>query len=168
MADHEREGEDAAGLDLVLVGAQGTEQQAQVIHAPVVNASEALGDRMVAPGPVAVARSIGSSSLEKGERARQPQPGPDVAAMALDALDHLVGGLSFPGVEHLLQQRPPVREMPVETPPWSRRECLRERLDPDTIRAARGKCPQALLDPPAQGVRVMAAMSCEITPGNCP
>jgi hypothetical protein len=40
MADHQREGEHAAGLDLILIGADRAEQQAQVVHAPVVNAPE--------------------------------------------------------------------------------------------------------------------------------
>jgi len=38
----------AGDLDLVVVGAEGTEQQAQVIHAPVVDTPETLGDPMVA------------------------------------------------------------------------------------------------------------------------
>ena len=41
------------GLDLALVEAEGTEQQVQVIHAPVADAPQALGDGRVTPGPVA-------------------------------------------------------------------------------------------------------------------
>ncbi len=105
---------------------------------------------MVAPSPVADCQVDGQQLAGEGERACQPQPGPDVAAMALDALDHLVDGLPFPGVEHRLQQRPPVGEMTVEAP-LGHAECLRQGLDPDGVRAARGKGPQALLDPPAPG-----------------
>jgi len=60
--------EHAAGLDLVLVlvlvlaGAEGTEQQAQVIHAPGADAPQALGDGRAQSR---MARSIGSSSREK-------------------------------------------------------------------------------------------------------
>lgn len=53
MADHQGEGERAAGLDLILIGADRAEQQARVVHALVVNAPEPPGDRLVAPGPVA-------------------------------------------------------------------------------------------------------------------
>src|SRR5271155_4588344 len=52
-ADPERVEDHAAGLDVVLVGAESAEQRAQVIHAPVVDASQAFGDRPLAPGPVA-------------------------------------------------------------------------------------------------------------------
>ena len=56
--------EHAAGLDLVLVlvEAEGTEQQVQVIHAPVADAPQALGDGRAQSR---MARSIGSSSREK-------------------------------------------------------------------------------------------------------
>jgi hypothetical protein len=73
-----------------------------------------------------------------------------LARASLDALEHLVDGLSFPGVEHLLQQRVPVGEMPVEAALCDA-ERLRQGLDPDGVRAARGEGPQALLDPPATG-----------------
>ena len=53
VADPQREGEHAADLDVVLVGAEGAEQRAQVVHPPVVDAAQAVGDRLVAPGPVA-------------------------------------------------------------------------------------------------------------------
>jgi len=66
--------------------------------------------------------------------------------VALDALEHLVGGFPFPGVEHLLQQRAPVGEMPVEAA-FGDAERLRQDFDPDGVRAARGQGPQALLDP---------------------
>src|SRR5919204_5006313 len=53
IADPQREGEHAAGLDVVLVRAEGTEQRAQVVHSPVVDASEAAGDHLITSRPVA-------------------------------------------------------------------------------------------------------------------
>src|SRR5512140_3102530 len=70
--------------------------------------------------------------------------------MALDALEHLIGAHPLPGVEQLLQQRVPVGEMPVEAA-FGHAERLRQGLDPDGVRAAGRKGPQALLDPPAAG-----------------
>src|ERR1700684_2905009 len=52
VADDERERQHAAGFGLVLAGGDRAEQQAQVVHAAVVNTAEALGDRPVTPGPV--------------------------------------------------------------------------------------------------------------------
>ena len=74
----------------------------------------------------------------------------DVAAMALDAVEHLIGAHPLPGVEHLLEQRPPVGEVPIE-PALGHAERLRQSLDPDGVRAAGRKSPQALLDPPVAG-----------------
>src|SRR5215468_5495670 len=90
VADHQREGEHAAGLDLLLVGTDRAEQQAQVVHAPVVDAAEPGGDRLVTPGPVADSQVDRQQLAGERERARQPQLGPDVAAVALDALEHLI------------------------------------------------------------------------------
>src|SRR5215510_7257938 len=94
--------------------ASASSSLAQIVHAPVVDAAEPGGDRLVTPGPVADGQVDRQQLAGERERARQPQLGPDVAAVALDALEHLIGGLAFPGVEHLLQQRAPVGEVPVE------------------------------------------------------
>src|SRR5260370_5755036 len=70
--------------------------------------------------------------------------------MALDALEHLIGAHPLPGIEHLVEQRVPLGEMPVEAT-LGHAERQRQGLDPDGIRAAGRKCPQAFLDPPATG-----------------
>src|SRR5215472_13832604 len=70
--------------------------------------------------------------------------------MALDALQHLIGAHPLPRVEHLVEQRVPVGEMPVEAT-LGHAERLRQGLDPDGVRAAGRKGPQAFLDPPATG-----------------
>src|SRR6266849_4226149 len=70
--------------------------------------------------------------------------------MALDALEHLIGAHPLPRVEHLVEQRGPVGEMPVEAT-LGHAERLRQGLDPDGVRAAGRKGPQAFLDPPAAG-----------------
>src|SRR5260370_657977 len=70
--------------------------------------------------------------------------------MALDALEHLIGAHPLPRVEHLAEQRVPVGEMPVEAT-LGHAERLRQGLDPDGVRAAGRKGPQAFLDPPATG-----------------
>ena len=80
---------------------------------------------------------------------------PGVAALALDALDHLVDAHSLPRVEHLLEQRAPVVEVPVEAA-LGDAERLRQRLDPHGVRAAGGKGPQALSIQLLRGVRVGA------------
>ena len=88
------------------------------------------------------ARSIlSSSSLDGGEREQSPQLGPGVPALALDALDHLVDAQPLPRVEHLLEQRAAVVEVPVEAA-LGDAERLRQRLDPDGVRAAGGEGPQ--------------------------
>ena len=63
--------EHAASLDLVLVlvEAEGTEQQVQVIHAPVADAPQALGDVRVTPGPVADGQVDRQQFAGEGERA---------------------------------------------------------------------------------------------------
>src|SRR6266567_8225137 len=70
--------------------------------------------------------------------------------MALDALEHLICAHPLPGVEHLVEQRVPVGEMPVEAA-LGHAERLRQGLDADGVRAAGRKGPQAFLDPPATG-----------------
>src|SRR6266511_3144751 len=148
-ADPQRVEDHAAGLDVVLVGAEGTEQRAQVIHAPVVDASEALGDRLFAPGPVADCEVDPQRLVAGGgERGQSPQLGPGVPTLALDALDHLVDAHPLPRVEYLLEQRAPVVEVPVEAAPGDA-ERPRQQLDPDGVRAAGGKRPQPLFDPAA-------------------
>src|SRR6516162_4306549 len=96
-----------------------------------------------------MARSIGSGSLEKVSAPRQPHLGPG-AALALDALEHLIDADPLPGVEHLIEQCVPVGEMPAEAA-FGDAERLRQDLDPDGVRAAGRQGPQALLDPPAAG-----------------
>src|SRR5206468_3901830 len=71
VADQQREEEQAAGLDIVRVGAEGAEQRAQAIHAPVVDAPEPLGDRRVTPGPRA-SSSTRTASGPPAARARSP------------------------------------------------------------------------------------------------
>jgi hypothetical protein len=141
VADPQREGDHAARLDIVLVGAEGAEQRAHVIHSPVVDASQALGDRLLAPGPVADCE-VGPQHLVAGEADREqpPQPGPGVPTPALDAVDHLVDGHPLPRVQHLLEQRTPAVEVPVEAA-LRDPERLRQRLDSDGVGAARGKGP---------------------------
>src|SRR6266581_8883353 len=70
--------------------------------------------------------------------------------MALDALEYLIGADPLPGVEHLVEQRVPVGEMPVEAT-LGHTKRLRQGFDPDGVRAAGRKGPQAFLDPPATG-----------------
>jgi hypothetical protein len=53
VADQQRVVEQAAGLDVVRVRAEGAEQRTQVVHPPVVDAPQTFGDRLLAPGPVA-------------------------------------------------------------------------------------------------------------------
>src|SRR5689334_22392465 len=52
-ADEEREGEDAAGLGVVLVGADRAEQRPHVLHALIVNPLQPGRDIAVASRPVA-------------------------------------------------------------------------------------------------------------------
>ena len=95
------------------------------------------------------ARSIASSpSLEAASADSAPQLRPGVPALALDALDHLIDARALPRVEHLVEQRPPVVEVPVEAA-LGDAERLRQRLDPDGVRAAGSQGPQPLIDPRA-------------------
>ena len=61
-------------------------------------------------------------------------------ALALDAIDHLVDDQPLPRVEHLLQQRGPVLEVPVEAA-LRDAERLRRLLDSDGVGAADAKGP---------------------------
>jgi 2-oxoisovalerate dehydrogenase E1 component len=152
VADHQRVVEHATDLDVVGfvgVGAEGAEQRAQVIHAPVVDAPQALGDRLLAPGPVADSQ-VDRHHAGGDEREQPQQPDARVAAVTLEPLEHLIGSRSLPGVEHRLEQRAPVGEVPVEAAPGDA-EGLGERLDPYGVRAARGQGPQSLFDPFAAG-----------------
>src|SRR5215510_1406377 len=149
VADPQRVEDQAAGFDLLRVAAEGTKQRAQVLHSPVVYASEALGDPLLAPGPVADCEVDPQRLVAGGgERGQPPQLGPGVPALVLDALDHLVDARLLPRVEYLLEQRAPVVEVPVEAAPGDA-ERFRERLDPDGVRAAGGQRPQPLFDPAA-------------------
>src|SRR6185437_11788820 len=148
MPDRQRERERAAGLNLVLVAADRAEQQAQVGHPLVVYAPQALGDRRVMPGPGADCQVDRQQPGGEGERARAPYPGPGVAALPLDAFGYLIGAHPLPGIEHLIEQRVPVGEVPVEAA-FGHAERLRQRLHPDGVWAARRQRPQTLLDPPA-------------------
>src|ERR1700733_1103979 len=82
VADDEREREHAAGFGLVLAGRDRAEQQAQVVHAAVVDAAKAPGDRLVTPGPVTDGQVDRQEIRGERERARQPYLRPGVAAMA--------------------------------------------------------------------------------------
>ena len=71
---------------------------------------------------------------------------------------HLVDAHPLPGVEHLLEQRAAVGEVPVEAA-LGDAERLRQRLDPDGVRAAGGEGPQPCSIHLLRGVRAMAAMA---------
>src|SRR6185437_14493690 len=105
------------------------------------------GDRLVATGPVTDGE-VDGDPLIAGEREREQaaQPGPGVASLALDALDHLFGGGPLPGVQHLVEQRAAVAEVPVEAAPGDA-ERPGQRLDPDRVGPARRQGPQPLSDP---------------------
>jgi len=112
-----------------------------------------------------MARSIGSGSLEKVSAPRQPHLGPGAAALALDALEHLIDADPLPGVEHLIEQCVPVGEMPAEAA-FGDAERLRQDLDPDGVRAAGRKARKPSSIHLLRGVREMAAMALTITSGS--
>src|ERR687896_728898 len=138
VADGRREREQAARFEVVGVPGDRGELRAQVVHAAVVDAAQALCDRAVAAGPVADGEVDRQQRGGEGQRAGAAGLGPWVAAFALDAVDHLLGAASLPRVEHLLQQRVAIGEVPVEATPGDA-ERLRERVDPDGVGAAGGK-----------------------------
>jgi hypothetical protein len=136
-ADPQRREEHAADRDLVLVAAELIEQRAHVFQSPVVDAPEALRDRLVAPGPVADREfDLQKTSRTRGGEREQPaQLGPGVPAIALDAFDHRVDAQPLPRVEHLVEQRTAVLKVPVEAA-LRDAERLRELLDSDSVRTA--------------------------------
>src|SRR5918992_5849602 len=146
VADGRREREQAARFEVVGVPGDRGELRAQVVHAAVVDAAQALCDRAVAAGPVADGEVDRQQLGGEGQRAGAAGLGPWVAAFPLDAVDHVLGASALPGVEHLLEQRAAVGEVPVEATPGDA-ERLRERVDPDGVGAAGGKGPQPRLDP---------------------
>jgi hypothetical protein len=150
VADHQAEREHPAGLHLVRVGAENAEQLAQVVHAAVVDAAQALGDRVIASGPVThdeVDREQAVAGSD--DRTHPPDLRPGATALALDLFAEFVGGFPFPGVEHRREQRVPVRKVPVE-PALGHAERVRESLDPDGFRATGCEGQRALLDPDAR------------------
>ena len=66
VADPEGEGEEAAGLDLLL-GGEFREEAAHVVHPPVVDPPQARRHRQVTPGPIAD-RELGPQRLAAGDR----------------------------------------------------------------------------------------------------
>ena len=73
VADGEGEGEHAAGFYGVLVGADGPEQGAQVVHPAVVDAPRPFGDGGVAAGPVAD-RQLGGPVASRSMRTASGPP----------------------------------------------------------------------------------------------
>src|SRR5271166_5017547 len=146
VADQQREGKHAPGLDVVLVGAEGAEELAQILHALVVDTSQALGNRGVAPRPVAHGEIDRQQRSGEGQPTRLAQLDPGVAALAFDALDNLPGAHPLPGVEHLREQRTPVGEVPVEAA-LAHPKGSRKGLDPNSVWPAGGERPQPLIDP---------------------
>src|ERR687896_212751 len=110
VADGRREREQAARFEVIAVAGDRGELRAQVVHAAVVDAAQALCDRAVAAGPVADGEVDRQQLGGEGKRAGAAGLGPGVAAFALDAVDHLLGAASLPRVEHLLQQRVAIGE----------------------------------------------------------
>ena len=134
--------------DLGLVAAQRSVQPAQVLHPPVVHPAHPLGHPRVPPGPLPH-REVRPQrpGTSEGQPGQPPQPGPGVPTVALDRLDHVLQVGPLPRVEHLVQQRPPVREMPVE-PALGHPDHLRQRLDPYRVQPSVAQRSQALLHPP--------------------
>ena len=140
VADPQREGDHAAELDLGLVGAEGAELRAHVVHAAVVDTAQALGDGRVAARPVADREVDREDLVVGGGELEEPLDplAPVGLRVGVDALDDLVDARALPRVEHLLEQRGAVREVPVEAA-LGDADRLGERLDPDGLRAACGK-----------------------------
>jgi hypothetical protein len=91
--------------DPLLVPAEGAEQGTQVVHASVVHASEALGDRRVTPGPVAHGQVDAHETIPFDAEGEQvPHPGPGVSALTVNSLDHVVDAGTLPRVEQLVEQ----------------------------------------------------------------
>ena len=83
-----------------------------------------------------------------GQVEQPPQPRLGIAALAFDLLDHLVDADPLPGVEHLVEERSPAVEVPVEAALCDA-EGPGQRLDPDGVGAARGQGLEPLFDPAA-------------------
>lgn len=85
VSDCEREGERAAGLDLVLAVADRTEQLSQVVHTPAVNAPQPFGDGRVTPGPGADCQVDRQQVAGEGKRAGQTYLDPRVTTVPFGA-----------------------------------------------------------------------------------
>lgn len=96
VAEEQREGEKTPRLDLVLVGADGSELGAQILHAAVVDAPQSLGHRRIVPRPVAHGEVDGQQLIAERECAGASCLRPGIAAPAFDALENLVRGPPFP------------------------------------------------------------------------
>ena len=146
-ADEQREGQHAAGLDVVLVGAELAEERAQVLHAPVVDPAQPLGDLAVAARPVPE-RQLDREIDRRGQLEELLQLGSRVGRLALDARDDVLDPGLLPGVEHLVEQRLAILEVPVEAA-LGHPEGRGQRLDPHGVRASGGQRLQRRVDPGA-------------------
>jgi hypothetical protein len=114
-ADGHAEGEQAANLDLVGVGAERADRVAQQLHALVVDAAQAVGDGRIAASPVADGQVDGEQAVAReDEPPGQPRLVEHVAALLLDAVQDVGDALALPRVQHLRQQRAAVGEVAVE------------------------------------------------------
>ena len=124
------------GLDLVRIAGERADQRAQVLHPPVVDAAQAGGDGLVAARPVA------DREVDREQVARERQhPGAPTLARGSPPSRSTRSSTSsrapaLPRVEHLVEQRAAVLEVPVEAAAGDA-ERLRQRLDPDRVRARR-------------------------------
>ena len=111
------------------------EQRAHERHAPVVGPAQPPGDVAVAAGPVPDRQLDGESLGRRGDIEQLLQLGARVAGLAGDAGDDVLGPGLLPGVEHLLEQRLAIREVPVETA-LGHPQGHGQGLDPHRVRAA--------------------------------
>ena len=102
--------------------------------------------RLVAARPVADGEVDGQQVLAERQDAGEPHARPRVAALALDALEHVVGAAPLPGVEHLVEEVVPVLEVPVEAAAGDA-EPLGERLDPHGLGPSGGERVEPGVDP---------------------
>ena len=96
-------------------------------------------------------RTIDPANDDSAQSTPTPAPAPPTAArpLVLALGDSLTAGYALDrGLGDLGQQRAPVVEVPVE-PALGDAEGPRQRLDPDGVRAAGGKGPEAGVDPAA-------------------
>ena len=89
------------------------EQRAQIFHASVVDPVQALGDVTVAARPVPNGQLDGEVD-RRGQLEELLQFGSRVGRLALDARDDVLDDGLLPGVEHLVEQRLAIGEVPVE------------------------------------------------------